>query len=54
MPCNVVVYEGEGEGTCVVAAIDPVAQLVVAGRGGYLRSIAEEVKARLERVLAAV
>ena len=53
LPCNVVVYEGEGEGTCVVAAIDPVAQLVVAGRED-LRSIAEDVKARLERVLAAV
>ncbi|MCH8813079.1 MAG: DUF302 domain-containing protein [Gemmatimonadetes bacterium] len=53
LPCNVVVYEGEGEGTCVVAAIDPVAQLVIAGRED-LRSIAEDVKARLERVLAAV
>jgi hypothetical protein len=48
-----VVYEGEREGTSVVAAIDPVAQLGIAGRED-LRPIAEEVKARLERVLAAV
>lgn len=53
LPCNVVVYEGEREGTSVVAAIDPVVQLGIAGRED-LRSIAEEVKARLERVLAAV
>ena len=53
LPCNVIVYEGEGEGTCVVAAIDPVAQLGIAGREDLL-PIAEDVKARLERVLAAV
>jgi uncharacterized protein (DUF302 family) len=53
LPCNVIIYEGEGEGTCVVAAIDPVAQLGIAGRED-LRPIAEEVKVRLERVLAAL
>ena len=53
LPCNVVVYEGEREGTSVVAAIDPVAQLGIARRED-LRPVAEEVKARLERVLAAV
>jgi uncharacterized protein (DUF302 family) len=52
LPCNVVVYEGEREGTSVVAAIDPVAQLGIAGRED-LRPMAEEVKASLERVLAA-
>ncbi len=53
LPCNVIVYEGEREGTSVVAAIDPVAQLGIAERED-LRPIADEVKARLERVLAAV
>lgn len=53
LPCNVIVYEGERQATSVVAAIDPVAQLGIAGRED-LRSIAEDVKARLERVLAAV
>jgi uncharacterized protein (DUF302 family) len=53
LPCNVVVYEGEREGTSVVAVIDPVAQLGIAERED-LRPMAEEVKARLERVLAAV
>ncbi len=53
LPCNVIVYEGERPATSVVAAIDPVAQLGIAGRED-LRSIAEDVKARLERVLAAV
>lgn len=53
LPCNVVVYEGEMEGTSVVAAIDPVAQLGITGRED-VRSIADEVKAKLERVLAAV
>jgi hypothetical protein len=53
LPCNVIVYEGESQATSVVAAIDPVAQLGIAGRED-LRSIAEEVKDRLERVLAAL
>ena len=53
LPCNVVVYEGDEPGTAVVAIMDPVMQLGVAGRAD-MRPMAEEVKARMERVLAAL
>lgn len=53
LPCNVVVYEGEEAGTTVVAIMDPVMQLGVAGRAD-MSPMAEEVKARMERVLAAL
>ena len=32
LPCNVVVYAGDRPGTSVVAVLDPVAQLGIAGR----------------------
>lgn len=53
LPCNVIVYEGDEEGTSVVAALDPVTQLGLTGRND-LRPLAEEVRARMERVIAAV
>lgn len=53
LPCNVVVYEGENESLSVVAAIDPVTQLGIAGRED-MRAIAREVRTRLERALAAL
>jgi uncharacterized protein (DUF302 family) len=53
LPCNVVVYEGDEPGTAVVSIMDPVMQLGVAGRDD-MRPMAEEVKARMERVLAAL
>jgi len=53
LPCNVVVYEGEDTGTTVVSILDPVLQLGVAGRDD-MGPLAEEVRARLERVLADV
>jgi uncharacterized protein (DUF302 family) len=53
LPCNVVVYEGDEPGTAVVSIMDPVIQLGVAGRAD-MRPMADEVKARLERVLAAL
>ena len=53
LPCNVVVYAGDREGESVVAAMDPVAALELA-HNDAIRPIAEEVKSRLERVLAAV
>lgn len=51
LPCNVVVYE-EGD-HCVVGAIDAQAMLAFTGNE-KLREVASEVKARLERVVAAV
>lgn len=53
LPCNVIVYQGEREGTSVVAAIDPVEQLAVTGRAD-LEPLAKEVKQRLERVLEGI
>jgi uncharacterized protein (DUF302 family) len=48
LPCNVIVYE-DGNGS-VVSAMDPRAALAVAGNEA-LRPIAEEARARLERVI---
>lgn len=53
LPCNVVVYEGDEAGTAMVAALDPVLQLGVAGRDD-LGPLADEVRARLERVIDAL
>ena len=51
LPCNVVVYEGEDEGTSVVSVIDPVVQLGVADRE-ELAPVAEEVRERMKRALS--
>ena len=53
LPCNVVVYAADAPRKTVVAAMDPVAALDLTGNAG-IRPIAEEVKARLTRVLQAV
>lgn len=53
LPCNVVVYEGEAEGTSVVAVISPRAQLGITGRDDIV-PLAEEVEARMRRALDAV
>ena len=53
LPCNVVVYEGEAEGTSVVAVISPKAQLGITGRAD-ITPLAEEVEARMRRALAAI
>lgn len=53
LPCNVVVYEGEEEGTSVVAAMDPEALLRIAD-SPVLDELAADVTARLERALAAL
>lgn len=53
LPCNVVVYQGEDEGTSIVAILDPKQQLAIAGRED-LAPLAEEVRSRMERVLASL
>jgi len=53
LPCNVIVYEGSEPGTAVVAALDPILQLGVAGRDD-LAGLADDVAARLKRVIEAV
>jgi uncharacterized protein (DUF302 family) len=50
LPCNVIVYQGDSQDTTVVAAIDPVEQLGVTGRGD-MEPLAGDVRTRLERVL---
>ena len=53
LPCNLVVYSSDESGKCVVAAIDPVEQLKLAGNPA-IEPFAKEVRSRLERVLDAV
>jgi len=52
LPCNAVVA-AEDDGSATVAFIDPVSQFSVVGRD-ELATVAEEVKARLLRVLDAL
>ncbi|HET9439853.1 MAG TPA: DUF302 domain-containing protein [Longimicrobiales bacterium] len=53
LPCNVVVYAGEGKDTSVVAIMDPEAALELTGNE-RIRPLAREVKERLERVLTKI
>ena len=53
LPCNVVVYASDVPGESVVAAMDPIEALALTGNEA-IRPLAEEVRARLERALAAV
>ncbi|MGD8322315.1 MAG: DUF302 domain-containing protein [Gemmatimonadota bacterium] len=53
LPCNVVVYAGDDEGTAVVSILDPVLQLGVAGRDD-LQPLAEDVRSRMARALEAL
>jgi uncharacterized protein (DUF302 family) len=52
LPCNVIVYEGEGGGS-VVSAADPGAMMEISGNPA-LGPIAAEARERLERALAAL
>jgi len=54
LPCNVIVYEDEGEdGAVTVSAVDP-AQLVGIADNPALDSIATDVSDRFERVLEVI
>jgi uncharacterized protein (DUF302 family) len=53
LPCNVVVYAGDREGTSVVSALDPVEQLKISGNPN-VQPVAKEVRARMERVIASI
>ncbi|HEU0077307.1 MAG TPA: DUF302 domain-containing protein [Longimicrobiaceae bacterium] len=53
LPCNVIVYAADEEGKSVVAAMDPVEALALTGNDA-IRPVAEDVRARLWRVLEAV
>ncbi len=51
LPCNVIVYEEDGGS--VVSIADPIAMLGIVGNP-TLNSVAEEARARLQRVLEAL
>ena len=53
LPCNVVVYASDAPGKSVVAILDAVEQLSLTGRTD-IRPLAQEVRARMERVLKGV
>ena len=53
LPCNVIVYADDIPGRSVVAVMDPVEALQLTGNE-EVRPLAEDVKARLTRVLRAV
>ena len=53
LPCNIIVYADDMPGHSVIAAMDPVVALGVTGNTS-LQPVAEEVKSRLIRALAAV
>ncbi len=50
LPCNVIVYAGDRPGTSVVAVVDPVVHLGVAGRDD-LTPLASEVRDLLRQAL---
>jgi len=53
LPCNVIVYEGDEEGSSVVGVINPAVQLGVTGRDD-IGHLADDVTARMRRVLEAL
>jgi len=53
LPCNVIVYAADTPGKSVVAALDPVEALSLAGNEN-IRPLALEVRQRLERALSSV
>jgi uncharacterized protein (DUF302 family) len=53
LPCNVIVYADDTPGQSVVAALDPVEALAIAGNSA-LAPLGDEVRAKLTRALRAV
>ncbi len=53
LPCNVIVYQTDDPGTSVVAALDPVDALSLAGNDA-VAPMAAAVRSKLERVLDVV
>lgn len=51
LPCNVIVYETDEPGKCVVAAIDARMMLSVVGENSTLYAIATEVNEKLQQVI---
>jgi uncharacterized protein (DUF302 family) len=53
LPCNVIVYAADDPGATIVAGLDPVEALSLSGNEA-VQPIAEEVRSRLQRVVAMV
>jgi uncharacterized protein (DUF302 family) len=53
LPCNVIVYADDMPGQSVISVMDPVEALQLTGNED-IRPLAEDVKARLTRVLEAI
>ena len=51
LPCNVVVYDDDGEGKSVVAGVDAKAMLSVVGESEELKAVTTEVNERLRRAI---
>ena len=54
LPCNVVVYEADGGGNSVVAAIDAKAMMSVVGDSPEIVAVADEVNTKLRRAVEQV
>jgi uncharacterized protein (DUF302 family) len=53
LPCNVIVYEADEAGRSVVSIMDPEVALALADNDA-IKPLAQDVRSRLQRVLAAV
>jgi uncharacterized protein (DUF302 family) len=53
LPCNVIVYELD-DGRTVVSAFDPLQIVGEGSADGPLRQVAEEIRARLDRVVGSL
>jgi uncharacterized protein (DUF302 family) len=53
LPCNVIVYEDEGDGGATVSIVDPLGMLGDV-EAGELGSVADDAHARLSRVASAL
>ena len=53
LPCNVIVYELD-DGSTVVSAFDPLQIVGESAAAGALREVAEEIRARLARVVGSL
>ena len=54
LPCNVIVYEADDPGKCVISAVDADAMMSVVGQSAEIREVTGEVNERLSRMLASV
>ena len=51
LPCNVIVYDADAEGSSVVAAVDAKAMLSVVGENPVMKDVATDVNQRLQKAI---